>query len=185
MRTETFEVTRMIAAPASVVYNFLADYRNGHSRILPRKYFSDVVVEEGGIGEGTRIRYALKAYGARRVFQAVVEEQEPGRRLLEIDLVSGAYKTFTVEDRGIAGCEVTIRTRVPAANGFAAAIDSFLIKRLLQNVFSEQLRLLSRAVRFPAITVSPVRYEDVRSAPVAAPHPWLAEEPNRQFAEAS
>ncbi len=43
---------RTIPAPAAAVYALLADYRDGHPRILPPA-FSDLTVLQGGIGAGT------------------------------------------------------------------------------------------------------------------------------------
>ena len=40
-------------APAAKVYEVLSDYQEGHPAILPRKYFIDLTVEEGGRGAGT------------------------------------------------------------------------------------------------------------------------------------
>ena len=44
---------RIPAAPKRV-YDILADYREGHRCILPKR-FSDVTVERGGFGAGTII----------------------------------------------------------------------------------------------------------------------------------
>ena len=55
---------RIDAAPKRV-YNVIADYCNGHPRILP-KQFSDLVVERGGFGAGTVIRFRMRV-GARHV----------------------------------------------------------------------------------------------------------------------
>jgi uncharacterized protein YndB with AHSA1/START domain len=53
---------RTIPAPAAEVYALLADYRDGHPRILPPA-FSNFAVLEGGIGAGTRIRFTLTVGG--------------------------------------------------------------------------------------------------------------------------
>ena len=46
-------VSARINAPATKVYPILADYHNHHPNILPRAYFTELTVEEGGTGEGT------------------------------------------------------------------------------------------------------------------------------------
>ncbi len=56
---------RAIAVPAEVAYRCIADYRQHHPHILP-PIFSDLQVEEGGVGAGTVI--AAKAKVVRRFF---------------------------------------------------------------------------------------------------------------------
>ena len=73
---------RTVPAPAAAVYALLADYRDGHHRILPPA-FTDLMVLQGGIGAGTIIRFALKFAGRKQVLEARVEEPEPGRVLSE------------------------------------------------------------------------------------------------------
>ena len=46
-------VSSLIQAPAQQAYAIIADYRNGHPRILPRPYFVSLTVEQGGVGAGT------------------------------------------------------------------------------------------------------------------------------------
>ena len=53
---------RTVPAPAAAVYALLADYRDGHPRILPPA-FSDLKVVRGGAGAGTEIRFALRLGG--------------------------------------------------------------------------------------------------------------------------
>lgn len=183
MRTEVVEVTRTIAAPSDTIYNIIADYRNRPSRTLPTRYFSGFVVEEGGFGEGTRIRYMLNAYGTSRFYQAVVEEPEPGRRLIEIDLVSGAYKTYTVDDRGLGGADVTLRMRVSSEPGWSGAIERLLIKRLLRKIFSEELTLLARSARRPAIQ-APSISSAAFSLPAGSVHAWLDQGTRARLVEA-
>jgi hypothetical protein len=43
-----------IAAAPAQVYAIIANYREGHPRILPKE-FSGLTVEQGGIGAGTII----------------------------------------------------------------------------------------------------------------------------------
>lgn len=52
-----------IAAPASDVYRILADYRDGHKRILPPQFFGRLDLLAGGRGAGTKIRFEMKAFG--------------------------------------------------------------------------------------------------------------------------
>ena len=52
-----------IGAPAVNVYRMIADYRNGHPRIVPPRYLTNLRVDSGGYGAGTRIRYDVRAFG--------------------------------------------------------------------------------------------------------------------------
>src|SRR5438045_3283999 len=72
---------RMDAAPEKL-YAIIADYHEGHPRILP-KQFSGLKVEKGGVGAGTVIRFQMRAFGATRNFRGEVTEPEPGRVLVE------------------------------------------------------------------------------------------------------
>src|ERR1700751_5363941 len=103
----------IIPARRERVYSLLANYRDGHPRILP-KQFSGLVVEEGGIGSGTVITFQMSLLGKKQKFRAAITEPEPGRVLVEryID-PPGTITTFTV-DAGTAPADsnVTISTEV-------------------------------------------------------------------------
>ncbi len=53
------EASHVIDAPAQQIYDVLADYENGHPNILPKEHFSDLVIESGGKGNGTIIRFKM------------------------------------------------------------------------------------------------------------------------------
>ena len=86
----------VIPAPAPLVYSLIADYREGHPRILPRRYFGRLEVEQGGFGAGTIIRYEIKLFGTERKVRAEITEPRPGMELVETDFATGARTTFTV-----------------------------------------------------------------------------------------
>lgn len=90
---------RTIPAPTDAVYALLADYRNGHPRILPPA-FTDLTVLRGGTGAGTEIRFALDFAGRKQRVEARVDEPEPGRVLSETYLEKGAVTRFTVDPAG-------------------------------------------------------------------------------------
>ncbi|HEY8485110.1 MAG TPA: SRPBCC family protein [Longimicrobiales bacterium] len=135
--------THVGAAPG-IVYSLLADYRAGHPRILPERFFGPVTVEEGGVGAGTRIRLTVKGFGASRVLRMAIEEPEPGRVLLERDLDRGLRTIFTVDPHD-GGSRVTIRTSwVP--RGLGGLVERLLAPRLLQRVYAEELARLKEIV---------------------------------------
>jgi len=133
---------RVIAAPAARVYDLIADYRDGHPRILPPEYFGAISVERGGRGAGTRIRFEMKAFGKVNVGLAEVTEPVPGRELRET-LDDGIVTTFRVDPLDEGTTRVTIETSYdkPGLRGF---LESILAPRFLRKVFVAELALLAR-----------------------------------------
>jgi len=60
-------VTASAVVPArrERVYSLIANYRDGHPRIVPQQ-FSGMVGEQGGIGAGTVIRFQMSRLGGSR-----------------------------------------------------------------------------------------------------------------------
>jgi hypothetical protein len=140
----TVEASARVDAPADVVYAIIADYRNGHPHILPRRYFDWLEVEQGGRGEGTVIRYQMRVLGLSRVLRAVVTEPEPGRVIVETDTGgAGPVTTFTVEPAD-SGSNVTISTALTPAAGLPGVAERFVLKRILRRVFARELEQLGR-----------------------------------------
>ena len=130
----------VVSAPAEVAYALIADYRDGHPRILPRPPFVSLDVERGGTGDGTVIRYQMRILGRTRTFRAAIAEPEPGRVLTETDLDTGAVTTFTVipvEDGRRS--RITITTRPETHGGLLGAAERFLVTRLLQPVLRREI----------------------------------------------
>lgn len=128
-----------IAAPAAAVYALLADYVDGHPRILPPRYFTRLDVEEGGRGAGTVFSCEMKLMGARRTFRAAVSEPEPGRILEERILDErNMVTTFTVDAAGADRCRVTIATTWPAP-ALRAMLEWMVAVPALRRVYREEL----------------------------------------------
>jgi hypothetical protein len=122
----------------------LADYREGHAAILPRRYFTHLLMERGGQGAGTVIRFGMKLGGRVREARAEVSEPEPGRVLAERILDARAtVTTFTVDPVGRDRVRVTIMTSW-TASGIAAFLERLLAPILLRRVYREQLVNLER-----------------------------------------
>jgi Polyketide cyclase / dehydrase and lipid transport len=132
-----------IPAPAAVIYALIADYRNGHPRIVPPAYFENLVVEEGGVGAGTRIRYTVKAMGAKQHARATITEPEPGRVLVET--VDGGHTatTFTVEPGTGAKTRVTIATE-HRATGLRGWVEALVTPGFLRKVYAAELQLIAQ-----------------------------------------
>lgn len=63
------------------------------------------------MGAGTRTRVTMRVLGGTRVFEQVVTEPEPGRRLMETNQDGSGVTTFTVDDAdGGESARVTIAT---------------------------------------------------------------------------
>jgi hypothetical protein len=137
------EASAEIAAPAERVYGIIADYRDGHPRIIPPSFFSGIDVEQGGRGAGTVIRVGVHLMGRKSSFRAAVTEPEPGRMLMETDLEGGPVTTFRCEPLGPARTRVTISTRLQRRGRAVGMIERFLTIRFLRRVYAEELRLLA------------------------------------------
>jgi uncharacterized membrane protein len=135
-------VTKRINAPADRIYGIVADYHNGHPRILPPQ-LRNLVVEHGGIGAGTVFRCEMRAFGATRTFRATVTEPKPGRVLVETLDDNRTVTTFIVEpvDDGRAA-DVTISTRTTTRPGLLGLAERMLTSRFLVSVYEQELALL-------------------------------------------
>jgi hypothetical protein len=133
---------RIVPAPAAAVYALLADYRDGHPRILPPA-FSDLTVLQGGTGAGTVIRFALRLAGRRQVVEARVEEPESGRVLSEAYPDKSAVTKFTVDPVGDRSL-VRIETSWEPSRGLAGVIERFVAPRLFRTLYTEELDLIER-----------------------------------------
>jgi hypothetical protein len=143
-KTYTVKASATVNAPADVVYNIIADYRKGHPHILPRKYFDWLEVEQGGRGEGTVIRFQMRALGQTRVLRAVVTEPEPGRVLVETDTSGdGPVTTFIVEPEG-SNSHVTFSTVLTSKGGLTGMLERFVLRRLLRRIYARELEQLGR-----------------------------------------
>ncbi|HEU0014596.1 MAG TPA: SRPBCC family protein [Longimicrobium sp.] len=131
-----------IDAPPHVVYDLIADYREGHVSILP-PIFLGIDVEQGGRGAGTIATVRTRTMGIRRDFRIEVEEPEPGRVLVETDLATGTATSFTVDPLdGGARCRVTIETAYQA-RGVMGFFERFFIPRVLRGIYAAELRSLA------------------------------------------
>jgi hypothetical protein len=138
--------TGRVNAPAPAVYRLIADYHIGHPRIVPPEYFSNIVVEAGGYGAGTRISFDARMLGITQRARAVIEEPEPGRVLLE-RLEVGWVTTFTVDPAGAAACDVTIATEVPPKGGITGWFERIVAARVLPKIYRAELARIGEVAR--------------------------------------
>jgi len=142
----TYTVSRSarIDAPPERVYNIIRDYHQGHPSILP-KAFRNLRVEAGGVGAGTKIRFDATVLGRTQQYVGVISEPEPGRVLVErYSEPTDSVTTFIVEpyDGGRAAT-VTFRTEMPGRGGLAGRVERWLTNRVLQPIYSEELKNLA------------------------------------------
>lgn len=140
--TLTISASAVLPAPAETLYRIIADYRDGHPRILPRPPFVSLDVEEGGCGEGTVISVKMRVAGMVQKFRAHVTEPEPGRVLVETT-DTGYVTTFTVEPGSPGeGTRVTIHSVLTPRPGLLGRIEAWTAPRMLRPVFERELALL-------------------------------------------
>jgi hypothetical protein len=139
-----------VAAAAPDAYRMIADYRAGHPRIIPSRYFRNLTVEQGGYGDGTVINYDMIAFGKTRRARARVTEPEPGRVLVETDLDMGAVTTFVVEPISAAKSRVTIATDLPTHAGPLGWIERAVAGPFLNRAFVAELAQLDAELKADA-----------------------------------
>lgn len=148
MSLVTAVATRTVAAPADVVYRCLSDFREHHPRFLPPA-FSDFEVEEGGVGEGTIVRFQVTAGGRSRPYRMRVTEPEPGRVLEEADIQSSLVTTFTVTPVG-DGAQVRIETTWTGAGGVGGFFEKRFAPGAMRRIYDDELARLDAYARSQA-----------------------------------
>jgi hypothetical protein len=139
------ELERPIAAPASQVYAYFADYREHHPRLLPSA-FSDNRVEQGGIGAGTVVSFKTTVAGRTQSYRVYVTEPVPGRVMVETDPELKLVTTFTVTPDG-DHCKVKLETTYEGSSGIAGFFERLLAPRLLRKLYAEELAITDRYAR--------------------------------------
>lgn len=138
-----------VAAPATDVLAFLADYRR-RPEILPANY-QDYRVDEGGTGAGTVVRYRFKAGPRERDYRMRAETPDPAT-LVERDLGSTLVTTWRVSPEG-EGSRVRVDTEWQGASGVGGFFERTFAPKALSRVHADTLTRLAAAVaRRPATT---------------------------------
>lgn len=141
-------VERPVNAPASDVYRLIADYRNHHPAILASAFY-DLVVEQGGVGEGTEISYSMRVAGRSKRVRAVVTEPDPGRIISETDSERGAITSFVVAREGDRS-RVRIETEFESLSGIRGWFERRFAPAMLRKYFVEELENLDTYARIQA-----------------------------------
>ncbi|HMB22936.1 MAG: SRPBCC family protein [Chloroflexota bacterium] len=148
MTKHSVSASTLIAASPKNIYDLIADYRDGHPRILPKPYFVSLDVEQGGYGAGTVINFQMKLMGRLQSFHSAITEPEPGRVLVETVLDSGTVTSFTVDPReGGQHSFVTITTTTEVPDGLIGKIQGWFTTQLLRPVYEKELQQLAAVAK--------------------------------------
>jgi len=149
MSTFHVEESLVIEARAEALYAVVADYRVGHPAILPRPFFQELTVEQGGVGAGTVVRGTVKVMGKLYPLHHRISEPEPGRVLQENDLDKpGEFTRFIFEPlNGRAQTRVTIATEFLAGPGLMGVMERLTKPGLVHKMYQQELRNLAEYVR--------------------------------------
>ena len=131
-----------VRAPARLVYELIRDFREHHPRFLPPS-FSDLEIEQGGIGAGTIITFTATALGRERRYRLRVDEPTPGQVMTESDTLSDMVTTWTVTPEGDTS-RVRIETEWAGAEGTAGFFERLLVPLAMRRIYNEELRRLDR-----------------------------------------
>ena len=138
----TASAERRIHVPADHVYGYIRDFQGHHPYFLPPE-FGRLVVETGGVGAGTVIRFPITVAGRTRTIRARIDEPAPGRVLTETDLEDGTVTTWTVEPMDEFECLVRIET-VYERGGLRGIVERMTAPGLLERIYDAELSLLGK-----------------------------------------
>jgi hypothetical protein len=142
------EVSEVIEAQPERVYAILSDYRVSHPAILPKPYFTEITVEQGGQGASTIVRAQMKVMGTELVYHLIVSEPQPGRVLMETDADAGVTTTFTVEPlNGGSHSRVTIATDAAASPGVKGWLERLFNPPVMCRIYQQELLQLAAYTR--------------------------------------
>lgn len=141
-----FEAEAVVQARPEVVWDILTDYINGHPKIIPPQAFSDFVVESGGKGAGTIMRFTFRATGMTRKMRQIASIPEPGRVLVEADVAGPTRTTFALTPLdGGQRTRLRIATDQATDPGFAGAVARLLtplIAPTMRRLYLEEIQRL-------------------------------------------
>jgi hypothetical protein len=135
----------LVDAPTAHVYGLISDFQQHHPRFLPDS-FTNLEIEQGGIGAGTIFTFTVTAGGRMRNYRMRVGEPEPGRVLTESDTLSSMVTTWSLAPAG-ERTVVRIETRWDGATGVAGFFERIFAPQALRRIYLQQLRRLDRYAR--------------------------------------
>ena len=149
------EASDIIEARPEEVYAVFSDYRVGHPAILPKAYFQELNIEEGGQGAGTVFTTKMKVWGKEFSYHLKVAEPEPGRKMIESSLDSDLVTAFIVEPlNGGQHSRVTISSDFPASSGFQGLMEKLFQPSLVRGIYKKELKQLAAYLAGKKIAVA-------------------------------
>jgi hypothetical protein len=142
-------MAKLKATESGIIDAVLRDYRNGHNHIVPKKYFTELTILEGGIGEGTLVRAGVTAYGKTIYTNLRMYEAEKDRKLVETDKSMDLVTDFTLTPQPGGKTHVVITTEWQAAKGFTGLIEKWLSPGLFRKIYREELQQLNQFMQSP------------------------------------
>jgi len=141
------EVKKVISAAPAVVYDVIADYRVGHNAIVPRPYFTDLEVIEGGYGAGTIIKFSITVFGQTDYYHQRVTEPEKGRIIEESSIDREQATRFILDpcDDG-RKTDLTIHMEIPIASGITGFFERLITVPVVRWLFNKELNNLDAYV---------------------------------------
>lgn len=140
------KVSHVINASAAALYDVVADYRVGHNAIVPRPYFSDLVVEEGGYGEGTVISFTITVAGQTVEYRQRASEPEKGRIIQEANLHDSGITQFIFDPIDNDTTKVTIYIQMEQPTGAFAFLERWINIAFSKRLFKKELQNLAEYV---------------------------------------
>jgi uncharacterized membrane protein len=144
----------LIPAPPEEVYASLIDFQNTRPSILTSN-FVDYDVEQGGVGEGTVIRYHLKAAGRKRPYRMHINETIKGEILTERDSNSSLVTMWTLTPVNDGQqTQVSLVSEWEGAGGIGGFFERTFAPRGLRGIYGKMLSQLANIHTSSAIEPS-------------------------------
>jgi uncharacterized membrane protein len=139
----------VITAKPEEVYATLIDYQNKRPYILTPN-FVDYMVEEGGMGEGTVVRYRLQAAGRERPYRMRVAESVKGQVLTESDTNSSLVTTWTLTPvNNGQQTKVRLASEWTGGSGIGGFFERTFAPLGLRRIYVDILSRLAQMVQSP------------------------------------
>jgi hypothetical protein len=144
MNTIQADASLVIDARPEELYAIVSDYRVGHQAIVPRPPFTELTVEEGGQGAGTLVMTRAKIFGQLVSYHQRVTEPEPGRKIVETDIDTGQFSSFTFEPLNDGEqTRVTIAVSYPVSPGIKGVLERLMNPPISRRMFKQELQNLA------------------------------------------
>ncbi|WP_257350664.1 SRPBCC family protein [Pseudalkalibacillus decolorationis] len=146
MKTYCVAASKMIEASPERVYQVISDM-DEHRNFLPKE-FESVVIEKGGIGEGTVFRLNLNVMGKRSTNVMTISEPEPGRVIIEKDAVAGITTIWTISPgQDDKHCDLQLVSEIRKKPGFAGLVERILTPYIFRSIYKRELDQLNAYVK--------------------------------------